>query len=52
MGYIKNRERDQITILPDCLEDYVSAENSVRVIDAFVEQLDIAALGFKAEPAV
>jgi transposase len=51
MGYIKGTGRDQITLKPDCLEDYVSAENPVRVVDAFVEQLDIAALGFKAYPA-
>jgi transposase len=52
MAYIKGENRDQITLMPDCLDDYVSAENPVRVVDAFVEQLDIAALGFKAEPAV
>ena len=52
MGYIKNRDRDQITLMPDCLEDYVSAENPVRVIDTFVDRLNIAALGFKAKPAV
>jgi transposase len=38
--------------MPDSLDDYVTAENSVRVIDAFVEQLNTAALGFKSEPAV
>lgn len=52
MGYIKGTGRDQITLMPNCLEDYVSAENPVRVVDAFVDQLDIAALGFKAQPAV
>jgi len=52
MPYIKGTGREQITLMPDCLEDYVSAENPVRVIDAFVEQLDVASLGFKAEPAV
>ena len=52
MGYIKGASRDQITLMPDCLDNYVSAENPVRVIDAFVEQLDVAGLGFKAEPAV
>jgi len=51
MAYIKGISRDQITIMPDCLEDYVTAENPVRVVDAFVDQLDIAALGFKAKPA-
>jgi transposase len=52
MAYIKGIGRDQITILPDCLEDYVSADNPVRVVDAFVEQLDIGALGFKAQSCV
>jgi transposase len=51
MAYIKGAERGQITLMPDCLEDYVSEENPVRIIEAFVESLDIAALGFKAEPA-
>ncbi len=51
MPYIKGVSRDQVTLLPDCLDDYVSEENPVRVIDAFVEHLDIAALGFKAEAA-
>lgn len=51
MGYIKGTSRDQITLMPNCLEDYVTTENPVRVIDEFVEQLDVAALNFKAEPA-
>jgi len=52
MAYIKGASRDQITLMPDSIDDYVSAENSVRVIDAFVDQLDVGSLGFKAEPAV
>lgn len=52
MGYIKGENRYQITLMPDCLEAYVTADNPVRVIDAFVDQLDVAAQGFKAEPAV
>jgi len=52
MGYIKGENRYQITLMPDCLEDYVTADNPVRVIDAFVDRLDVAAQGFKAEPAV
>ena len=52
MAYIKGESRSQITLKPECLEDYVSMENPVRVIDAFVEQLDLETLGFKAEPAV
>src|SRR5689334_18430818 len=33
--------RSQLTLLPDCLEDWVSEENAVHVIDAFVEALDL-----------
>jgi len=51
MAYIKGSSKNQITFLPDCLDDYVSADNSVRIIEAFVQQLDMASLGFKAEPA-
>jgi transposase len=52
MGFIKGVDRKQITLMPDCLEDYVSVENPVRVIDAFVDSLTMAELGFKSEPAV
>jgi len=52
MGYIKGADRNQITLMPECLEEYVSTENPVRVIDAFVESLNIEELGFKSKPAV
>lgn len=51
MGYIQGADRNQIILLPDTLEDYVSADNEVRAIDAFINSLDIAAMGFKSEPA-
>lgn len=51
MSFIKGADRKQITLVPDCLDDFVSTENSVRVIDAFVDSLNTAALGFKSEPA-
>ena len=45
-------DRRQIFLLPECVEDYVGAENPVRVIEAFVDQLDLADLGFgRAIPA-
>jgi transposase len=37
-------------LLPDCLDDYVDEENLVRVVDVFVDELDLATLGF-AGPA-
>ena len=37
--------------MPECAEDYISEENPVRVIDAFVDSLDMEELGFqKAKP--
>ena len=52
MGYKEKASRDQITLLPDSLEDYVGKDNPVRVIDAFVDSLDMVALGFtKSIPA-
>ena len=41
-----------MTLLPECLDDYIAEDNPVRVVDAFVEELDLQALGFAgAEPA-
>jgi transposase len=37
--------------LPSCLDDYVSEDNPARVIDAFVEELDLRELGFAVTPA-
>jgi transposase len=52
MPYIKGADRGQVTLMPDCLDDYISDENPVRVIDAFINSLDIEELGIKAESAV
>jgi transposase len=46
MGDIVGQERTQSTLCPQALEEYVAAENPVRFIEAFVEELDLAALGF------
>src|SRR5258706_2997798 len=45
--FIEGEDRRQATLLPDCLEDYVSDENPVRVIEAFIDELDLKALGFE-----
>jgi transposase/NACalpha-BTF3-like transcription factor len=44
--FVQCHDRRQDTLLPGRLEDYVSEENPVRVVDAFVEQLDLGKLGF------
>jgi transposase len=44
--FVQSEERTQETFLPCRLEDYVTEDNSVRVIDVFVEELDLSELGF------
>ena len=39
-------DRSQVTLLPECLDDYIAEDNPVRVVDAFVGELDLARLGF------
>jgi len=46
MDFIKGDNRDQITLLPDSIDEYVSDDNPVRVIDAYIDQLDFETLGF------
>ncbi len=50
--FIEGEARTQVTLLPECLDDYVAEENSVRVVDVFVDELDLGALGFEGvDPA-
>jgi transposase len=44
--FIEGEDRTQVSLLPACLEDYVEAENPVRVIEVFVDGLDLNGLGF------
>jgi len=46
MPYIKGENREQITFLPESFDDYISDENPVRIVDAFVNRLDIKSMGF------
>src|SRR5580658_4240420 len=45
--FVEGEDRRQGVLLPEFLDDYVSVENPVRVIDVFVEALDLGALGFE-----
>jgi transposase len=44
--FIEAQDRTQTTLLPACLDDYVADDNPARVIEAFVDALDIVKLGF------
>ena len=47
MPYIQGENREQLTLVPICLDDYISGDSICRVIAAYVSSLDMAALGFK-----
>jgi transposase len=44
--FVESEDRRQGVLLPEYLEDYVAEDNPVRVIDVFVDELDLGALGF------
>ena len=44
--FVEGVDRGQSTLLPECLDDWIDENNPVRVIDAFVEALNLAQLGF------
>ena len=44
--FVEGVDRGQSALFPECLEDWIGEDNPVRVIDVFVEELDLAELGF------
>src|SRR3979409_2411441 len=44
--FVQGLDRGQSTLFPECLEDWIGEDNPVRVIDVFVDELDLAELGF------
>ncbi|HUT40615.1 MAG TPA: IS1182 family transposase, partial [Gammaproteobacteria bacterium] len=51
--FIEGEDRKQSTLFPECLDDYIAEDNPVRVIDVFVDELDLTRLGFgRIEPKV
>src|SRR6266481_5883359 len=44
--FVEEADRGQWTLLPECLDDFIDESNPVRVIDAFVEALDLAGMSF------
>ena len=47
MAYKKGEDRRQRTLFPDCIDDYVGEDSPVRLMDAFVDHLDMEKLGFQ-----
>ncbi|MFC2973810.1 transposase, partial [Azotobacter bryophylli] len=44
--FIEEASRTQVSLLPECLDDFITEDNPIRVVEAFVEQLDLTALEF------
>jgi hypothetical protein len=44
--FIEGEDRSRVTLLPECLDDYIGQDNPARVVDAFVEELELRDLGF------
>ena len=49
--FVQGENRRQPALLPSCLDDYVAEDNPCRVVDAFVDELDLGSLGFAVTPA-
>src|SRR5476651_954620 len=51
-GFVQGADRQQTTLLPECLDDWIDESNSIRAVDVFVEALDLRNLGFEGvDPA-
>ena len=49
--FVEGEDRSQSTLFPERLDDYVGENNPVRVVDVFVDELDLGGLGFsRVEP--
>jgi transposase len=46
-GFIEGENRQQATMFPERLDDYITEDNSVRVIDVFIDSLELSGFGFK-----
>jgi transposase len=44
--FVEGVDCGQTTLFPECLEDWIGEDNPVRAVDVFVEELDLAELGF------
>jgi len=49
-GFITGEDRFQATLFPERLDDYVAEDSAVRVIDVFLDDLDLSGLGFRTQP--
>jgi transposase len=48
--FIQGENRYQSTLFPERLDNYIGEDSAVRVIDVFIDELDLSGLGFRTEP--
>ena len=44
--FVEGKDRGQSSLFPECLDDWIDEDNPVRVIDVFIDELDLGELGF------
>jgi len=49
-GFIEGEDRTQATLFPERIDDYIAEDSPVRVVDVFIDDLDISGLGFRTVP--
>lgn len=47
--FVEGEDRHQATLVPERLDDYIAEDSAVRVIDVFIDDLDLSGLGFQSE---
>ena len=47
--FIEGQDRHQVTLLPESLDEFIAMDNAVRVVDAFVDELELRSLGFEGD---
>ncbi len=49
-GFIEGEDRTQATLFPERIDDYIAEDSPVRVVDVFIDDLDVSGLGFRTQP--
>jgi transposase len=44
--FVEGQDRRQSTLLPACLDDFITEDNPVRVVEVFIDELNLGSLGF------
>lgn len=49
--FIEGEARTQATLFPERLDDYIAEDNPIKVIDVFIDGINLASMGFKTDPS-